>query len=71
MYKKGSLNEASNHWPITLLPLISKVIEKVIQGQNSVSVNSRLCYTIINLVSTKIIPLISAGSFKSQYHKGF
>ena len=62
IYKKGSLTEASNHWPITLLGLTSKVIEKVIQDQTSASVNSRLCYTVINLVSAKIIPL-TAGSF--------
>ena len=63
MYKKGSLTEALNHWPITLLLLISKVIEKVIQDQTSASVNSKISYTIINLVSAKIILLISAGSF--------
>ena len=63
MYKKGSLTEALNHWPITLLSLISKVIEKVIQDQTSASVNSKISYTIINLVSAKIILLISAGSF--------
>ena len=63
MYKKGSLTEASNHWPITLLSLISKIIEKVIQDQTSASVNSEIDYTIINLVSPKIIPLISAGTF--------
>ena len=53
MYKKDSLPRASNHWPITLLSLISKVIEKVIQDQTSASVNSKICYTIINLVSEK------------------
>ena len=63
MYKKGSLNEASNHWPITFLLLISKVIEKVIQDQTSASVNFKIGYAIINLVSLKIIPLISAGTF--------
>ena len=63
MYKKGSLTKALNHWPITLLLLISKVIEKVIQDQTSASVNSKISYTIINLVSAKIILLISAGSF--------
>ena len=63
MYKKGSLTEALNHQPITLLLLISKVIEKVIQDQTSASVNSKISYTIINLVSAKIILLISAGSF--------
>ena len=62
MYKKGSLTEASNHWPITLLSLISKVTEKVTQDQTNASVNSKIGYTIINLVSPKTIPLISAGT---------
>ena len=63
MYEKSSLTEASNHWPITLLSLISKLIEKVIQGQTSASANSKICYIIINLVLPKIIPLISADTF--------
>ena len=41
IYKKGSLAEASNYRPISLLPLISKVIEKVIHDQTSVFLNSR------------------------------
>ena len=41
MYKKGSLTEASNYRPISLLPLISKVIEKVIHDQTSTFLNSR------------------------------
>ena len=41
MYKKGSLTEASNYRPISLLPLISKVMEKVIHDQISTFLNSR------------------------------
>ena len=41
IYKKGSLTEASNYRPISLLLLISKVIEKVIHDQTSVFLNSR------------------------------
>ena len=63
MYKKVSLTEPLNHWPITLLSLISKVIQKVIQDQTGTSVNFKICYTITNVVSAKIIVLISAGSF--------
>ena len=41
IYKKGSLIEASNYRPISLLLLISKVIEKVIHHQTSTFLNSR------------------------------
>ena len=37
----GSLTEASKYRPISLLPLISKVIEKVIHGHSSAFLNSR------------------------------
>ena len=41
IYKKDSLTEASNYRPISLLPLMSKVIEKVIHGQTSAFLDSR------------------------------
>ena len=41
IYEKGSLTEASNYRSISLLPLISKVIEKVIHDQTSTFLNSR------------------------------
>ena len=41
IYKKGSLTEASNYRPISLLLLISKVIEKVTHDQTSAFLNSR------------------------------
>ena len=41
IYEKGSLTEESNYRPIYLLPLISKVIEKVIHDQTSAFLNSR------------------------------
>ena len=41
IYEKGSLNEASNCRSISLLPLISKVIKKVIYDQTSALLNSR------------------------------
>ena len=44
--KKGSLTEHCNYRPISLLPLISKVIEKVIHDQASTFLNSKnLLYT--------------------------
>ena len=62
-YKKGSLTEASNYKPIPLLPLISKVIEKVIHNQTSTFSTLEIYYTIINLVFAKIILLTSASPF--------
>ena len=41
IYKKGSLTEVFNCRPISLLLLISKVIEKVIHDQTSAFLNSR------------------------------
>ena len=41
IYKRGSLTEASNNRPISSLPLISKVIEKIIHNQTSAFLNSR------------------------------
>ena len=46
LYKKGSLIEPCNYRPISLLPLVSKVIEKVIHDQTSTFLNSKsLLYT--------------------------
>ena len=41
LYKKGSVIEPCNYRPISLLPLISKVIEKVIHDQTSTFLNSK------------------------------
>ena len=46
LYKKGSLTQPCNYRSISLLPLISKVIEKVIHNQTSTFLNSKnLLYT--------------------------
>ena len=46
LYKKCSLTQPCNYRPISLLPLISKVIEKVINDQTSTFLNSKdLLYT--------------------------
>ena len=46
LYKKGSVTEPCNYRPISLLPLLSKVIEKVIHDQTSTFLNSKiLLYT--------------------------
>ena len=41
LYKKGSITDPCNYRPISLLPLISKVIEKVIHDQTSTFLNSK------------------------------
>ena len=53
IYKKGSLTEASNYRPISLLPLISKVIEKVIHDQIAHFSTLEIYYTFLNLVFAK------------------
>ena len=40
-YKKGSLTKPCNYRPVSFLPLISKVIEKVIHDQTSTFLNSK------------------------------
>ena len=46
LYKKGSVTEPCNYRPISLLPLIFKVIEKAIHDQTSTFLNSKnLLYT--------------------------
>ena len=61
IYKKGSLTEASNYRSLSLLRLMSKVIEKVIDDQTSAFLNSRNVLYIINLAFAKINILASAS----------
>ena len=61
--KKHSLAEASNFRPISLLPLISKVIDKVIHDQTSTFFDSRNLLYSINLVFAKLIPLTAVCPF--------
>ena len=41
LHKKGSLTQSCNYRPISLLPLISKIIEKVIHDLTSTFLNSK------------------------------
>ena len=61
--RKDSLAEASNFRPISLLPLISKVIDKVIHDQTSTFFDSRNLLYSINLVFAKLIPLTTVCPF--------
>ena len=46
VYKKGSVTEPCNYRPISLLPLICKVTEKIIHDQTTTFLNSKnLLYT--------------------------
>ena len=46
LYKKGSLTQPCNYRPLSLLPLISKVIEKLMHDQTGTFLNSKnLLYT--------------------------
>ena len=39
LYKKGSKIDPKDYCPVSLLPLVSKVIEKVIQNQTKIFLN--------------------------------
>ena len=39
LYKKGSKTDPKNYCPVSLLPLVSKVIEKVIHIQTEILLN--------------------------------
>ena len=61
IYKKDFLTDASYYKPISLLPLISKVIEKVITIKLTPLSTLEIYYKCINLAFAKIIPLTSVS----------
>ena len=61
IYKKDFLTDASYYKPISLLPLISKVIEKVITIKLTPLSTLEIYYKSINLAFAKIIPLTSVS----------
>ena len=71
IYKKGSLTEASNYRPISLLPLISKVIEKVIHDQTSAFLNSRNLLYYDQSGFRKSYSTDFCVSFLNRFLKGF
>ena len=58
LFKKGIKTEAKNNGPISLLPLILKVIEKSIHDQCKITFEEMNCYTVTNQVLEQIIPQI-------------
>ena len=60
IHKKESKTEPKNYRPISLLPLISKIMEKVIHNQTKLFLEIIISYININLASENIIPQIHA-----------
>ena len=58
LFKKGSKTAPKNYRPISLLPLISKIIEKIIHDQTQVYLNENNIFIDINQVSGNSILLI-------------
>ena len=57
IFKKGEEELFSNYRPISILPAISKIIEKVIYQQIYSFFNRMNFFTAVNMVSELIIPL--------------
>ena len=55
LYKKEAKTKPKNYRPISLLPLISKVIEKVIHNQTQNFLDTNMNFTDINLVFANTI----------------
>ena len=58
-FKKGIKTESKNYRPISLLPLISKVIQKSVHDQTQDCLQRNGCGTFINQLSEKIILCLS------------
>ena len=72
LYKKGSLTEPCNYRLISLLPLISKVIEKVIHDQTSTFLNwKNLLYTYQSGFRKKHSTNFCLSYFNDKILKGF
>ena len=71
-YKKGYLTEPCNYRPISLLPLISKVTEKVIHDQTSILLNSKnLLYTYQSGFRKKYSADLCLSYLNDKMLKGF
>ena len=63
IFKKDKETDPSNYRPISFLPLISKVLERIIHDQTNVSLKEIFYYIITNLDSELIIQLTYASHF--------
>ena len=48
LYKRGSKTDPKNYCPVSLSPLVSKVIEKVIHNQTNIFLNKNKIYINVN-----------------------
>ena len=58
LYKKGKKTNPKNYRPISLLPVISKILEKVIHDQTMELVTKKISYTNFNQVFENFTPQI-------------
>ena len=63
VFKKGDSNNINNYRPVSLLSNISKLIEKVMYNRLYSFLESKIFFTIINLVLEKIILLFMQFQF--------
>ena len=71
LFKKGSKTNPSNYRPISLLPLISKVIEKLSMKKQVVFNLTMKFYTTTNQDFRKTIRQTHASHFCMMYFEGF
>ena len=57
LFKKGSKSDPQNYCPISLLSILSKIIERIIHDQTQEFLSKNKFSTDFNLVSEKTIPL--------------
>ena len=70
LYKKGKKTDPKNYRPISLLPVISKILEKVIHDQTMDFVTKKIFYTNFNHVFENFTPQILASRiYKISYQR--
>ena len=61
LYKKGKKTDPKNYRPISLLPVISKILEKVIHDQTMEFVTKKISSTNFNQVFENFTPQVLAS----------